>query len=75
MIGIGGLFRNGPAAAVAAIAATALPAEEIPAASPEEAGMSSERLLQIDAVMQRHIDSGRFRGRSRRSRRSLGAGR
>ena len=37
-----GLFRNGLLVAVAEIVATALPAEEIPAASPEEVGMSSE---------------------------------
>ena len=43
MIGIGGLFRSGLLAASAMIATTALPAEEIPAASPEEVGMSSER--------------------------------
>ena len=56
------LFRNGLLVAIAAIVATALPAEEIPAASPEEVGMSSERLLEIDAVMQRHIDSGEIQG-------------
>ena len=62
MIGTGGLFRNGLLVAVAAIVATALPAEEIASASPEEVGMSSERLLEIDAVMQRHIDSGEIQG-------------
>ena len=62
MIGIGGLFRNGLLAAIATIATTALPAGEIPAASPEEVGMSSERLLEIDTVMQRHIDSGEIQG-------------
>ena len=62
MIGIGGLFRSGLLAAIATIAPAALPAEEIPAASPEEVGMSSERLLEIDTVMQRHIDSGEIQG-------------
>ena len=56
------LFRNGLLVAIAAIVATALPAEEIPAAFPEEVGMSSERLLEIDAVVQRHIDSGEIQG-------------
>ena len=57
-------IRHGLLAAVATITTigtivtTGLAAEEIPAASPEEVGMSSERLLEIDAVMQRHIDSG-----------------
>ena len=47
------------------IAWTALPAEEmeeIPAASPEEVGMSSERLLEIDALIERHIDAGKIQG-------------
>ena len=48
--------------AMAAIVVPALPAQEIPAASPEEVGMSSERLLEIDAVIQRHIDSGKVQG-------------
>ncbi len=62
MIEIGGFFRAGLLAAIATIGATALPAEEIPAAPPEEVGMSSERLREIDAVMQRHIDSGKVQG-------------
>ena len=62
MIEIGGFFRAGLLAAIARIGATALPAEEIPAAPPEEVGMSSERLREIDAVMQRHIDSGKVQG-------------
>ena len=50
-------------AAVAAIAAnSALLAEEIPVASPEEVGMSSARLRAIDAVMRRHVDSGEIQG-------------
>ena len=44
------------------LAAPALPAEEMPAATPEEVGMSSERLLRIGAAMQRHIDSGEIQG-------------
>ena len=62
MIEIGGFFRAGLLAAIATIGATALPAEEIPAAPPGEVGMSSERLREIDAVMQRHIDSGKVQG-------------
>ncbi len=50
------------AVAVAATAWTALPAEEIPVASPEEVGMSSERLLEIDAAVKRHIDAGEIQG-------------
>ena len=59
---IGGFFRAGLLAAIATIGTTALPAEEIPVASPEEVGMSSERLLEIDAAMQRHIDAGKVQG-------------
>lgn len=44
------------------IAWTALPAQEIPVASPEDVGMSSERLLEIDAVIKRHIDAGEIQG-------------
>ena len=49
-------------AAAAAMAAAVLPAEEFPAAPPEEVGMSSERLSAIDAVMRRHVDSGTIQG-------------
>ena len=49
-------------AAAAAMAAVVLPAEEFPAAPPEEVGMSSERLRAIDAVMRRHVDSGTIQG-------------
>lgn len=35
---------------------------EIPTATPEEVGMSSERLLRINAAMQRHIDAGDIQG-------------
>jgi CubicO group peptidase (beta-lactamase class C family) len=34
----------------------------LPTALPEEVGMSSQRLLQIDAVMQRYIDKGKIQG-------------
>ena len=37
-------------------------AAEIPAAVPEEVGMSSERLGRINTVMQRHIDAGDIQG-------------
>ena len=61
--GTGTCFRTTVVAvAVAATAWTALPAEEIPVASPEEVGMSSERLLEIDAVVKRHIDAGGIQG-------------
>jgi len=35
---------------------------ELPHGTPEEVGMSSQRLLQIDAVMQRYIDKGKIQG-------------
>lgn len=47
---------------LAAAASAALPAQEIPTASPEDVGMSSERLREIDAVMKRHIDAGEIQG-------------
>lgn len=37
-------------------------AADIPTASPEDVGMSSERLQQINIVMQRHIDAGDIQG-------------
>lgn len=37
-------------------------AAEIPTATPEEVGMSSERLDQINTVMQRHIEAGDIQG-------------
>ena len=60
--GIDGFFRNGLLVAMATIAAAALPADELPTASPEAVGMSSERMLEIDAAMQRHIDAGKLQG-------------
>ena len=56
------LCRCALLAAIATIASTALAAQEIPVASPEDVGMSSERLLEIDAVMTRHIDAGEIQG-------------
>lgn len=47
---------------LAAAASAALPAQEIPTASPEDVGMASERLREIDVVMKRHIDSGEIQG-------------
>ena len=62
MVGIGGFPRSGLLVAMATIAAAALPADELPTASPEEVGMSSERLLEIDAAVQRHVDAGTLQG-------------
>ena len=63
MIEIRKRFRTIVVAVVAAtIGWTALPAEEIPVASPEDVGMSSERLREIDAVIKRHIDAGEIQG-------------
>jgi len=38
------------------------PPGEISTATPEEVGMSSERLLRVNQKMQQHIDSGRIQG-------------
>ncbi len=46
----------------ATITWTALPAQELPVAAPEDVGMSSERLLEIDAIIKRHIDAGEIQG-------------
>jgi len=48
--------------AIAIFASVTLIAGEIPTASPEDVGMSSEGLLEIDAVMQKHIDAGTIQG-------------
>ena len=37
-------------------------AAQVPAAKPEEVGMSSERLLRIDDLIKRHLDAGSFSG-------------
>ncbi len=55
-------LASGILLALVAIAGMALPAQEIPTASPEDVGMSSERLREIDAVMKRHIDAGEIQG-------------
>ncbi|MDE0420852.1 MAG: serine hydrolase [Gammaproteobacteria bacterium] len=49
-------------AAIWAYSAIAVCGAEIPVAEPESVGMSSERLLRIDAAMQRHIDAGNIQG-------------
>ena len=56
------MFRIGLMVAVVMVASVALAAEEVPWAAPEEVGMSSERLREIDAVMRRHIASGEIQG-------------
>jgi CubicO group peptidase (beta-lactamase class C family) len=38
------------------------PPNDIPTATPEQVGMSSEILLKIDTVMQKHIDTGEIQG-------------
>ena len=50
------------AVAASTIAWTALSADEIPTASPEDVGMSSERLREIDTVIKRHVDAGEIQG-------------
>ena len=62
MIDIRGWIRVGLLVVVATIASVALPAGEIPTAKPEDVGMSSEGLLEIDAVMQKYIDAGKIQG-------------
>ena len=62
MIEIRGWFKIGFLVAAATIAPAALPAGEIPTASPEDVGMSSEGLLEINAVMQKYMDAGKIQG-------------
>jgi CubicO group peptidase (beta-lactamase class C family) len=62
MIEIRGWFKIGLLVAVATMSSAALPAGEIPTASPEDVGMSSEGLLEIDAVMQKYMDEGKIQG-------------
>lgn len=45
-----------------ALSAIALSGAEIPVAEPESVGMSTERLLWVDAAMRRHIDAGNIQG-------------
>ena len=49
-------------AALWAFSAIAVCGAEIPVSEPESVGMSTERLLRIDAAMQRHIDAGNIQG-------------
>jgi len=42
--------------------AAAVSGDEIPVVEPESVGMSTERLLRIDAAMQRHIEAGNIQG-------------
>jgi CubicO group peptidase (beta-lactamase class C family) len=62
MIDIRGWCRVGLLVVVAMIASAALPAGEVPTAKPEDVGMSSEGPLEIDAVIQRHIDAKKIQG-------------
>jgi CubicO group peptidase (beta-lactamase class C family)/predicted esterase len=59
---IRGWIKSSLLVAIATFASAVLPAGEIPTASPEDMGVSSERLLEIDAVMQRHIEAGKIQG-------------
>ncbi len=47
---------------ICAISSIAVCGGEIPVAEAESVGMSTERLQQIDAAMQRHIDAGKIQG-------------
>ncbi|MXY58777.1 MAG: beta-lactamase family protein, partial [Gammaproteobacteria bacterium] len=49
-------------AALSAFSAIAVCGAEIPDAEPESVGMSTERLLRIDAAMTRHIEAGNIQG-------------
>ena len=49
-------------AALSGFSAIAVCGAELPTAEPESVGMSTERLLRIDAAMQRHIDAGNIQG-------------
>ena len=49
-------------AALCGFPALAVCGAEIPVGEPESVGMSTERLLRIDAAMQRHIDAGNIQG-------------
>jgi CubicO group peptidase (beta-lactamase class C family) len=62
MFKINGWFRISFLVAIATTISVALPAGEIPTAKPEDVGMSSEGLLEIDAVMQKYIDAGKIQG-------------
>ena len=45
-----------------AFSAISIGGAELPVGEPESVGMSTERLLRIDAAMQRHIDAGNIQG-------------
>jgi len=62
MFEIRGWLKSGLLVAIAIFASAALHAGEIPTASPEDVGMSSEGLLEIDAVIQKYIDSEKIQG-------------
>lgn len=49
-------------AALGGFSAIAVCGAELPVAEAESVGMSTERLLRIDAAMQRHIDAGNIQG-------------
>jgi CubicO group peptidase (beta-lactamase class C family) len=55
-------MRSGLVVALVIFASAPLSAGEIPTAKPEDVGMSSEGLLEIDAVMQKYIDAGTIQG-------------
>ena len=57
-----GTTRSLIAIIAAALMSLSVWAGELPTSSPEAVGMSSERLLRINAAMQRHIDAGDIQG-------------
>ena len=56
------MYLRSGLATLCAILAIAVCGVEIPVAEPESVGMSAERLQQINAAMQRHIDAGKIQG-------------
>ena len=62
MIEIKGWMRSGLVVAIVIFASAPLSAGEIPTAKPEDVGMSSEGLLEIDAVIQKYMDAGKLQG-------------
>ena len=60
--GYSGMNLRAGLATVCAMSAVAVCGDEIPVAEAESVGMSTERLQQIDAAMQRHIDAGKIQG-------------
>jgi CubicO group peptidase (beta-lactamase class C family) len=55
-------MRSGLVVAIVIFASAPLAAGEIPTAKPEDVGMSSEGLLEIDAVIQKYMDAGKLQG-------------